>query len=73
MNDNGKTKQQLIKELATMRRRVSQLEESEAGCQHREDALRESEKLQNAILNNVGAYIYLKDTQYRYTYVNNKV
>ncbi len=38
-----------------------------------EEALRESEELQNTILSNVGAYIYLKDTQYHYTYVNSKV
>jgi two-component system cell cycle sensor histidine kinase/response regulator CckA len=38
-----------------------------------EEALRESEERQNTILSNVGAYIFLKDTQYRYTYANSKV
>jgi PAS domain S-box-containing protein len=38
-----------------------------------EEALRKSEELQHTILNNVGAYIYLKDTQYRYMYVNSEV
>jgi len=38
-----------------------------------EEALRTTEELQNTILSNVGAYIYVKDTQYRYTYVNNMV
>jgi len=38
-----------------------------------EEALRENEELQRTILSNVGAYIYVKDTHYRYTYVNNKV
>lgn len=38
-----------------------------------DEALKESEARLNTILSNVGAYIYLKDTQYRYTYVNNKV
>jgi PAS domain S-box-containing protein len=37
-----------------------------------EEALRKSEALLNTILNNVGAYIFIKDTQYRYTYVNTK-
>jgi PAS domain S-box-containing protein len=38
-----------------------------------EEALRNSEELLNTILNNVGAYIFIKDTHYRYTYVNRKV
>ncbi len=38
-----------------------------------EEALRRNEELQNTILSNVGAFIYLKDTKYRYTYVNSKV
>ncbi|PKN10556.1 MAG: hypothetical protein CVU72_00805 [Deltaproteobacteria bacterium HGW-Deltaproteobacteria-7] len=50
MNDNSKTKQQLIQELAAMRRRVSQLEESEASCIHREDALRENEELYRSMI-----------------------
>jgi two-component system, cell cycle sensor histidine kinase and response regulator CckA len=38
-----------------------------------EAALRESEMRTRDILDNVGAHIFIKDTQYRYTYVNNKV
>jgi PAS domain S-box-containing protein len=38
-----------------------------------EEALRENEARLNTILDNVGAYIFIKDTQYRYTYANNKV
>ena len=38
-----------------------------------EVALRESEERQKTILSNVGAHIYLKDMEYRYTYVNSKV
>ncbi|HUJ18609.1 MAG TPA: PAS domain S-box protein [Nitrospirota bacterium] len=38
-----------------------------------EEALRNSERRLNTILDNVGAYIFIKDTQYRYTYVNRKV
>lgn len=38
-----------------------------------ETALSESEKRMRDILNNVGAYVFIKDAQYRYTYVNNKV
>lgn len=35
--------------------------------------LKDSEALMNTILNNVGAYIFLKDTSLRYLYVNSKV
>lgn len=38
-----------------------------------EEALRTSEERLTTILDNVGAYIFIKDTQYRYTYVNRKV
>jgi two-component system, cell cycle sensor histidine kinase and response regulator CckA len=38
-----------------------------------EQKLRESESRLNTILDNVGAAIFIKDTQYRYTYVNRKV
>jgi two-component system, cell cycle sensor histidine kinase and response regulator CckA len=43
------------------------------GRKQAEEALRESEKRMNTILSNVGAYIFMKDTQYRYTYANSKV
>jgi PAS domain S-box-containing protein len=38
-----------------------------------EEALQNSEELRNTILSNVGAYIFLKDRGYRYTYVNSMV
>ncbi len=38
-----------------------------------EEALRESKHRADTILENVGAYIFIKDTQYRYTYANRKV
>jgi len=38
-----------------------------------EEALRESEARLSTIMDNVGAFIFIKDTQYRYTYANNKV
>jgi PAS domain S-box-containing protein len=43
------------------------------GRKRAEDKLKESEAWLNTILDNVGAYIFIKDTQYRYTYVNRKV
>ncbi|GFO66370.1 PocR ligand-binding domain-containing protein [Geomonas paludis] len=47
-------------------RRSRERKESEA-------ALRESKLRLDTILDNVGAYIFIKDTQYRYTYANRKV
>jgi len=38
-----------------------------------EEALRESEKRLNDILNTIDAYIFIKDRNYRYTYANRKV
>ncbi|WP_224960846.1 PocR ligand-binding domain-containing protein [Geomonas subterranea] len=38
-----------------------------------EAALRESKLRLDTILDNVGAYIFIKDTQYRYSYANRKV
>lgn len=38
-----------------------------------EAALSESEMRMRDILNNVGANVFMKDSQYRFTYVNNKV
>ncbi|SEM16040.1 PAS domain S-box-containing protein [Syntrophus gentianae] len=43
------------------------------GHRQAEEALRKSEELQATILNHVGAHIFLKDKQHRYTYVNNNV
>ena len=38
-----------------------------------QEALRQSEERQKTILGNLGAYVFLKDTHCRYTYVNNMV
>ena len=43
MNDNSKTQQQLIQELAAMRKRVGQMEQSELDRKKAEEALRENE------------------------------
>ena len=43
-SDNGKTKEQLISELAEMRQRVAELESPKAEKKHTEESLRESEE-----------------------------
>lgn len=45
MNDDGKTQKQLIKELAEMRRRVTQLEKTEASLKQSNATHRESEEI----------------------------
>jgi PAS domain S-box-containing protein len=50
MNDNSKTKRELIKELAAMRERICRMEATEATCQQAENALRESEKKYRKII-----------------------
>jgi PAS domain S-box-containing protein len=61
--DGSKTKQELIAELQSLRRRVRGLEVAE-------DALRESEARLKAILDNAPATIYLKDLAGRFIVVN---
>jgi PAS domain S-box-containing protein len=51
---------------------VSLLLTHEERRQETSEALRDSEIRLNTILSNVGAYIYIKDTNYRYTYANSK-
>jgi two-component system cell cycle sensor histidine kinase/response regulator CckA len=53
--------------------RSLELEAQIEECRQAEVALRESESRLNTILDNVGAYIFIKDTNYRYTYANRKV
>jgi len=45
MNDNSKTQQQLIQELAAMRQRVGQMEQSELDRKKAEEALRENKRV----------------------------
>jgi len=77
MNDQDKTKQQLLEELAETRRRTAALEESLAEQQGRserlqltEAALRESEERFKLFMDNSPAIAWMKDEQGRYVYVN---
>ncbi len=49
------------------------LQRDVTGRKRAEDALRENEKRLNDILSGVGSAIFIKDTHYRYTYVNRAV
>ena len=50
MNDDRKTKQQLIKELAALRQRISLMEEAEASHQQNDTALGEREELYRTLI-----------------------
>ena len=56
-----------------VRRRTSALKHEIEFRKQAEDGLRESKLRLDTILDNVGAYIFIKDTSYNYTYVNRRV
>ncbi|MCG2722217.1 MAG: PAS domain-containing protein [Thermodesulfovibrionales bacterium] len=58
MQDEEKTKKQLIDELKEMRRHVGELKKSKADRRQIEDALRESEERYRKMVNAVTSYTY---------------
>ena len=73
MKDKQKTKAQLITELEEARKRVLELEQSEAEWARVEDALRQSEHQLKLIADNLPAYVaYVGLDDLRYQFVNNK-
>lgn len=77
MNDQNKTREQLLAELAALRQRIDGLEaqvarSSQAADEHRQvvDALRESEERFQAFTNNSPSATWIKDEQGRYILLN---
>ena len=66
MNDAHKTKEQLLNELAEMRRRMSELEQSETNHKRAVDALRESESKFRSTLQSVGDLVFVFDQDNRF-------
>jgi PAS domain S-box-containing protein len=70
MNDNSKTKQQLIKELAAMRQRVTELEESENIRKQTDEALRESEERYRFVVQNLKEVVFRTDAEGHWIFLN---
>jgi len=70
MNDHNMTKQQLIQELATLRRQVVQMEEAQASRQQRDDALQESEELYTKLVDTIPDVVIRFDLEGNILFVN---
>ena len=73
MNNRGKTKKQLVNELVEMRRRIAELEASEAEHMQTEDALRESEERYRRIIEAASEGIWILDTENNTIFANNRM
>ncbi|MDQ7785466.1 MAG: PAS domain S-box protein [Desulfomonilaceae bacterium] len=70
MNDCVKTEEQLVHELETLRRRVSELEESDAARTETERLLTESEQRYKALVDNVAVGIFVVNPRMEIVEVN---
>jgi PAS domain S-box-containing protein len=73
MKDEGKTKGQLVKEMALLRREVAELEEARAGLERTVEALKRSEAYFRAITQNSSDIIIVVDALATITYVSPSV
>jgi PAS domain S-box-containing protein len=70
MKDQSKTKQALIKELASLRQRIQEFERSGSERKCEEDALRESEEKYRAIIENMQEGYHEVDLKGNFTFFN---
>ncbi|MCX5839080.1 MAG: PAS domain S-box protein [Deltaproteobacteria bacterium] len=72
MKDQGKTKQVLIQELASLKQRIAELERSESESKRIEESLRESDERYRTLAMNSPSMIFLLDLQGTVLVVNEK-
>jgi len=72
MNDQSKTKQVLIQELALLRQRIKEMERSESEYQLTEQALHESEDLSRSYIEEAPDGVYISDLEGNLLYGNRK-
>lgn len=70
MGETTRTRQQLIEEIALLRRRIKQLEKSELQRNKAEDALRESEEKYRNLVESTLDLIFIVNEHGNYAYVN---
>ncbi len=70
MRDEEKSRDQLIEELAALRRRNSQLEMADSGRRRAEQEIRDSQALYSSLVENLPVQILRKDLEGRFTFAN---
>lgn len=66
MNDQSKTKDQLVSELEKARPRIASLEAAETALRQKVEALEQDKRLLDILMENVPYYIYFKDRENRF-------
>ncbi len=72
MKKSGKTKEQLLQELAELRQRIAELEALENTYKKAKEALVENEEKYRSLVESTDDSIYLVDSNYRYLFMNKK-
>jgi len=72
MNDQSKTKQVLIQEMALLKQRIKEMEQSESEYQRTEQALHESEDLFRSYIEEAPDGVYISDLEGNLLYGNRK-
>lgn len=72
MKDRGKTKEQLLHELAEFRRRFTELEQLASRHMRTEETLQKSEEKYRSLVESTDDSVYLVDRNYKYIFINKK-